>query len=364
MKHLGLALMILLTVPPMSASVQKSSWGTTGDGVPLEVYTLQNDTLTVRITNYGAHVLSIEAPDRNGEKADVVLGFKDWAGYEAAKSTYIGAVVGRYGNRIAKGTFSLGGKTFHVPLNNGANALHGGTVGFDQKVWTAKALPEGVELTLISPDGDMGFPGKLIAHVRYTLSGNTLRIEYTATTDKPTVVNLTNHSYFNLAGESGGTVLDQVLTLNSLRYTPVDDGLIPTGELAPVSGTPFDFTKATPIGTRIHNDNPQLKIAGGYDHNFVLEGRGMRLAAQVVDPKSGRTLTVRTTEPGVQFYSGNFLDGTLKGTGGKLYVRNAGFCLETQHYPDSPNQPSFPPTELLPGRPMHSVTTFTFEVHK
>jgi aldose 1-epimerase len=364
MKFIGLVLMLLLAAPAIPASAQKSSWGTTGDGVPLEVYTLQSDSLTVRITNFGAHILSIEAPDRNGEKADVVLGFKDWAGYDAAKSTYIGAVVGRYGNRIAKGTFRLQGKTFHVPLNNGVNALHGGTVGYDQKVWTAKALQNGVELTLVSPDGDMGFPGELRAHVRYTLSGNTLRIEYTATTDKPTVVNLTNHSYFNLAGESSGSVLDQVLTLNSLRYTPVDDSLIPTGELATVSGTPFDFTHPTPIGARIHSQNQQLSIAGGYDHNFVVAGGGMRMAAQVLDPKSGRMLTVRTTEPGVQFYSGNFLDGTSKGVGGKLYARNAGFCLETQHYPDSPNRPSFPSTELLPGHPLHSVTTFTFEVHK
>jgi len=380
MKNLGLALMVLLAVPAISASaqksssaktvdgvpleVQKSSWGTTGDGVPLEVFSLRSSMLTIRITNYGAHILSIEAPDRSGEKADIVLGFKDWAGYEAAKSTYIGAVVGRYGNRIAKGTFTLEGKTFHVPLNNGANALHGGPVGFDQKVWTAKVRPDGVELTLVSPDGDMGFPGKLIVHVRYILAGNTLRIEYTATTDKPTVLNVTNHSYFNLAGESSGTVLDQILTLNSVRYTPVDDGLIPTGELATVSGTPFDFTHATPIGARIHDDNAQLKIAGGYDHNFVLEGKGMRMAAHVVDPQSGRTLTVSTTEPGVQFYSGNFLDGTLTGVGGKPYARNAGFCLETQHYPDSPNRPSFPSTELLPGHPMHSVTTFTFGVQK
>lgn len=348
-----------------AATVQQTSWGTTVSGEPVSLYTLTNSELTVRIASYGAHVVSIEAPDRNGKKADVVLGHSDLAGYEADKNTYMGAIVGRYGNRIAHGEFKLNGATFHIPLNNGQNTLHGGTIGFDRKVWSAEKVPNGVEFTLVSPDGDMGYPGKLTSHVRYTLVGSSLHIEYTATTDKPTVVNLTNHAYFNLGGEGSGTILNHVLTLNAEKYTPVDAGLIPTGELAPVEGTPFDFRHATAIGARIGQPNDQIKIAGGYDHNFVLnESKGMHLAAKVVDPASGRTLTVTTTEPGVQFYSGNFLDGSLKGPSGSAYVKNAGFCLETQHYPDSPNQPQFPSTELKPGETLKSTTVFTFGVEK
>ena len=343
--------------------VTEDAWGTSG-GRAVELFTLTSSTLKITITNYGAHVVSVQAPDRNGANADVVLGFKDLAGFEGDTKTYMGSVVGRYGNRIAKGTFMLGGATFHIPLNNDPNTLHGGTVGFDRKVWSARMIPQGVELTLVSPDGDMGFPGTLTAHVRYTLEDNALHINYSATTDKPTVVNLTNHSYFNLAGESSGTVLDQQLTIEADRYTPVDASLIPTGELAPVAGTPFDFRTSTAIGERIGANHEQLKIAGGYDHNFVLNGRSMHEAARVVDPKSGRTLTVSTSEPGVQFYSGNFLDGSLTGVGGVAYVKHAGFCLETQHFPDSPNHPSFPTTELKPGETFRSSTTFTFGVER
>ena len=365
MKFTYLALPMLALASLAHAAVTVAPWGK-ADGKAVELYTLTDADLTVKITNFGAHIVSVEAPDRNGKRADVVLGYRDLAGYLADPKTYMGSVVGRYGNRIAKGTFSLDGATFHVPTNDHGNALHGGTTGFDRKVWTAQKTANGVELTLISPDGDMGFPGQLTAHVRYTLEGKSLKIEYSATTTKPTVLNLTNHSYFNLSGEGNGDVLKEVATLAADRYTPVDKTLIPTGQLAPVAGTPFDFRQATPIGAHINDANEQLKIAGGIDHNFVLNGSGpgLHMAAKVVDPASGRTLTVATTEPGVQFYSGNFLDGSLHGASGAAYPQHAGFCLETQHFPDSPNHPKFPTTELNPGQTMHSETVFTFGVQK
>jgi aldose 1-epimerase len=349
--------------PTAHGAVTKQAWGA-ADGKPVYLYTLTDHDLTVTLTNFGAHVVSIDAPGRDGKKADVVLGYKDLAGYQADTKTYMGSIVGRYGNRIAKGVFSLDGKTFNIPTNDHTNSLHGGTIGFDRKVWTSREIPDGVELTLVSPDGDMGFPGQLTAHVRYTLEGRSLKITYAATTTKPTVVNLTNHSYFNLGGESSGTVLDEKVQIFAHEYTPVDAGLIPTGELAPVAGTPFDFNQPTAIGARIDADNEQLKRAGGYDHNFVLSGHGMREAAKVTDPASGRTLTVTTDQPGVQFYSGNFLDGSLTGVGGKPYEKHDGFCLETQHFPDSPNEPSYPTTTLNPGQTMHSTTVFTFGVDK
>ncbi len=349
-----------------ATKVTAEPWGNV-DGKPVTLFTLADADLTVRIANFGAHIVSIETPDRSGNKADVILGFNDLAGFQADKSTYMGSVVGRYGNRIAGGTFSLGGQTFHIPTNDhGANSLHGGTVGFDRMVWTARQLPNGVDLTLVSPDGDQGFPGQLTAHVRYILAGHSLEIHYSATTTRPTVLNLTNHTYFNLGGESGGPILNEVLTIPASRYTPVDAKLIPTGQLAPTAGTPFDFTRPTPIGQRIDDPNEQLKLAGGYDHNFVLNGSGtgLRQAAKVLDPKTGRTLTVTTTEPGVQFYTGNFLDGSLTGAGGTKYAKNDGLCLETQHFPDSPNHPAFPSTELKPGQTFHSETVFTFGVAK
>ncbi len=316
------------------------------------------------VTNFGARIVSIDAPDGNGKDADVVLGYKDLAGYEADKDTYLGSTPGRYANRIAGGKFKLDGHTYNIPLNNGANALHGGTIGFDRKVWTAKQVANGVEFTLVSPDGDMGFPGKLTARVTFTLTGNSLHVVYDATTDKPTVLNLTNHTYFNLAGEGSGTILNEVMMINSRKFTPVDANLIPTGKLEPVAGTPFDFTHPTVIGSRINQDNEQLKRGGGYDHNYVLEGAAgtMRVAAKVVDPESGRTLTVSTTQPGVQFYSGNSLKGQTVGVSGHPYGKNDAFCLETQHFPDSPNHPQFPWTELKPGQTFHSETVFTFGV--
>lgn len=360
------SLLTLLPLTAQGATVTSSPWGN-ADGKPVELYTLSDADLTIRVTNFGAHIVSIEAPDRTGKRADVVLGYKDIAGYLADNKSYMGSIVGRYGNRIAKGTFTIDGTTYHVPTNDHGNALHGGTEGFDRKVWTGHKIPDGVELTLISPDGEMGFPGQLTAHVRYTLSGNSLRITYSAMTTEPTVLNLTNHTYFNLSGEGSGSILNEVLMIPADRYTPVNSTLIPTGQLAPVSGTPLDFRNPAPIGARIDQHNEQLKIAGGYDFNYVLNnanGPGLHLAARVYDPASGRTLSVETTQPGVQFYSGNFLDGSLTGASGKPYQKHAGFCLETQHFPDSPNQPNFPSTLLRPGQTMHSETVFTFGIRK
>jgi aldose 1-epimerase len=355
---------VLVSSLAQAASVTKADWGAAANGKPVQIYTLSDHDLKVSITTFGARVVSIEAPDKTGKMADVVLGYDNVAGYEADKTTYFGSIVGRYGNRIAKGTFTIDGKEYHVPVNNNGNALHGGPEGFSGKVWTGKEIPDGVEMTLLSPDGDMGFPGALTAHVRYTVVGKSLKIEYSATTTKPTVVNLTNHSYFNLAGNGKGTILDTVMMIPADRYTPVDATQIPTGELAPVAGTPFDFRKPTAIGARIHDANEQLKIGGGYDHNWVLNdsGEGLHLAAKAYDPGTGRTLTVMTTQPGVQFYSGNFLDGSKTGKFGVNYGKYAGFCLETQHFPDAPNHPKFASTLLRPGQTMHSETVFTFGV--
>ena len=357
---LRFALFLLFVSAAAFAQTTKAPWGVSAKGQPVELYTLKDGDFTVKITTFGARVVSISTPDRNGKLGDVVLGYDKLSDYET-DTTYFGSIVGRYGNRIAKGTFAIDGNTFHVPTNDGANALHGGTIGFSSKVWKGHIIPSGVEMTLVSPDGDMGFPGELTAHVRYTVHGQALQIEYSATTTKPTVVNITNHSYFNLAGDGRGSILEEKLTLNADNYTPVAAGLIPTGEVAPVAGTPFDFRKPTAIGSRIHVPNEQLKIAGGYDHNFVLNLKpGMHLAAEAYEPTSGRTLTVTTTEPGVQFYSGNFLDGTRTGKFGVAYQKYAGFCLETQHFPDAPNEPAFASTILRPGHTMHSTTVFTF----
>ncbi len=362
--------LILTASAAAHAAVTTTAWGT-ADGKPVSLYTLTGKDVTIRITNFGAHIVSIQAPDRNGKLADVALGYNSLAGFQADNKTYMGSIVGRYGNRIAKGTFSLDGHTYHVPANDHGNALHGGPDGFDRKVWTGREIPNGVELTLISPDGEMGFPGTLTAHVRYTLIGDALHINYSATTTKSTVVNLTNHTYFNLAGEGHGDILGHVITINADHYTPTDATLIPTGKLDSVAGTPMDFRTPTAIGKRIHDNFEQLKLAGGYDHNWVLNGHensgqptGLHLAAKVVDPSSGRSLTVTTTQPGVQFYPGNFLDGSFTGAAGAKYAKNFGFCLETQHYPDSPNHPAFPTTELKPGETLHSETVFTFGVEK
>ncbi len=355
-------LLMMTTGIAAQGSVTKAPFGTTPDGKAVDVYTLKAEGIEASIMTYGARVVAIRTPDRSGKVANVVLGYSALDGYIADKTQYFGAIVGRYGNRIALGKFKLNGHEYQVPTNDHANSLHGGTVGYDKLVWSAKELPDGVEMSLVSKDGDMGYPGTLTVHVKYTVHKGSLRIDYASSTDKATVANLTNHSYFNLAGDGKTTVLHDELTLFSDKYTPVSATLIPTGELAPVAGTPFDFRKATTIGARIHDDNAQLKIAGGYDHNWVLRGANgvEKTAAKVYDPATGRVLTVTTTEPGVQFYSGNFLDGTPFGKAHESHARNTGLCLETQHFPDSPNHPAFPSTELKPGEVRHSTTTFTF----
>jgi aldose 1-epimerase len=346
--------------------VKMKIWGHTAEGVPVPIYTLTSGHVEARVTAYGAHLVSVRTPDRTGKMADVVLGYDTLEAYLADHSTHFGAVVGRFGNRIAQGRFSIDGKTYQIPINNGKNALHGGTIGFDRFVWQAEEVPNGVEFTHVSPDGDMGFPGTLTAKVRYTLVGDLLRIDYFATTDHATVINLTNHAYFNLRGDDNGNILGEQIELNADRITPVNAELIPTGELMPVAGTPFDFRKPATIGTHIAEPHEQIKIGNGFDHNFVVNGTAgtLRLAAIVTDPDSGRKMTVETTEPGVQFYTGNFLDGTFTGRHGVKYEQRSGFCLETQHFPDSPNQPSFPSTVLRPGVTFHSTTTFGFSTTK
>lgn len=371
-KHLFCLLILALTVmgcagPGVKSSnpeIKRSVFGKMPDGQEINLYTLTNSKgMQVGITNYGARIVSIIVPGRDGKKADVVLGFDNLEGY-LGKDPYFGAIVGRYGNRIAKGEFKLDGVEYHLPINDGPNSLHGGTKGFDKQVWKAQEVDgNAVALTYLSKDGEDGYPGNLSVKVVYTLeNSNELRIDYTATTDKDTVLNLTNHSYFNLAGAGNGNILDQVMMINASRFTPIDSTMIPTGELRSVEGTPFDFRKPTPIGARINDDNQQLKFARGYDDNFVLDrkGPGLELAAGVYDPKSGRVLEVLTTQPGVQFYTGNFLDGTIHGKGGKAYDYRSAFCLETQHFPDSPNHPQFPSTELKPGQTYQETTVFKF----
>jgi aldose 1-epimerase len=353
--------------PDRRRDVETRSFGTTKEGTAVNLYTLTNaKSMKAAITNYGGIVVSLEVPDRNGKLGDVVLGFDTFDGY-LGKHPFFGAIVGRYGNRIAKGRFALNGVEYTLATNDGANALHGGIRGFDKAVWEAKEFTEvrarGVALSYVSKDGEEGYPGNLQTTVRYTLTDdNELKIDYFATTDKATVLNLTNHSYFNLAGQGEGDVLGHEVTINADRFTVVDAGLIPTGELRFVKGTPFDFLSRTAIGARIDANDEQIKLGGGYDHNFVLNGRmGIsRLAAEVFDAKTGRAMEVRTTEPGLQFYTGNFLDGSIKGKGGKVYNRRYGFCMETQHFPDSPNQHAFPTTVLKPGEQYTSQTIYRF----
>jgi aldose 1-epimerase len=348
-------------------NIKKVPFGETADGQPVDLYTLTNPQgMEVSITDYGATVVSLLVPDRHGHLDDVVLGYDTLEEYIAA-SPYFGAVVGRYGNRIAKGRFTLDGHEYKLAQNNNENHLHGGIKGFDKAVWKARGLlgdqGPGLSLTYTSQDGEEGYPGNLSVKVLYVLADdNQLTIHYQATTDKPTPVNLTNHSYFNLAGQGTGDVLSHVLLLNADRFTPVDEGLIPTGELRPVAGTPMDFTQPTAIGARVEEDDRQLKFGLGYDHNWVLNGDpgSIRLAARVQEPASGRVMEVFTSEPGIQFYCGNFLDGSNVGKGGRVYKHRYGFCLETQHFPDSPNKPDFPSTILKPGQEYNTTTIFKF----
>jgi aldose 1-epimerase len=353
------------TAAKAKAGITSKPYGKTKSGTPLTLYTLTNaNGLEASITNYGGIVVSLKTPDRTGKMGDVVLGFDSVDPYLGTHPNF-GTLVGRYGNRIGKAKFSIDGKEYTLAKNNGENSLHGGVENFGKAVWTAKEVTRSdgpaLELTYVSKDGEEGFPGTLTSTVVYTLTNaNELKIEYKATTDKPTVVNLTNHSYFNLAGS--GDILNHQLMLAADKFTPVDAGLIPTGELKAVDGTPFDFRKPTAIGARINAADEQIKVGGGYDHNFVLNGKPgtMRLAARVTEPTSGRWMEVSTTEPGVQFYTGNFLDGTIKGKGGQVYAKRSGFCLETQHFPDSPNKPAFPSTLLKPGATYQTTTVYKF----
>jgi aldose 1-epimerase len=361
----SLAVATLQPTPATRTGVTRTATSTLVGGKPVEVFTLTNAAGTeVRAITFGGIITSWRVPDRRGQLADIVLGYDDPAAYVKDNSPYLGAIVGRYGNRIAKARFTLDGRTYPLAANNGVNHLHGGIQGFDKVLWQGEALRggTGVAFTRTSADGEEGYPGNLKARVTYTLTDkNELVVAYEATTDKPTVVNLTQHTYFNLAGQGTGNILGHVLRINGDRYTPVDETLIPTGELAPVDKTPFDFRQPTAIGARIQSEHPQIQFGRGYDHNWVLarSGAGLSLAAEVYEPTSGRTLQVQTTEPGVQFYAGNFLDGTITGKGGRVYQQRSGFCLETQHFPDSPNQPTFPSTTLRPGETYRSRTIFT-----
>jgi aldose 1-epimerase len=353
--------------------VQVSEFGKTKDGDTIYRFVLTNKkSVEASVISYGATLVSLKVPDRNGKIGDVVLGYDSVDGYEQGKS-YFGGTIGRYGNRIAGGQFTLDGTVFHLPKNDGPNSLHGGTTGFNKRVWTAvdrsRADAQVLELSYTSPDGEEGYPGTLQVKVTYTLPAETneLRIDYSASTDKDTILNLTNHSYFNLSGVASQEIVDHQLLLRAREFTTVDSTLIPTGGLRTVDGTPFDFRKPTAIGARINQDDEQLRFGKGYDHNWVLEGAGkggLQLAAQVFEPTSGRVLEVDTTEPGIQFYSGNFLDGKDRGKGSELYAHRTGFCLETQHFPDSPNHPNFPSTELKPGQTYRSATVLRFTTRK
>ncbi len=348
-------------------TVTKQDFGKTAQGQPVELYILRNKNgVEAAITNYGGIVVSLKTPDAKGLLADVALGFDSLDGY-LKEHPYFGAIVGRYGNRIAKGKFTLNGKEYTLARNNGENSLHGGLQGFDKKVWSARTESadgrQVLTLNYTSKDGEEGYPGKLDVTVVYTLTDDDdLHIDYTAASDQDTVANITNHTYFNLAGEGSGDILGHEISINANRFTPVDAGLIPTGELKSVEGTPFDFRNPKPIGKQINDDDEQIKRGKGYDHNFVIDhgSNALAPAAKVTDPKSGRVLEVWTTEPGVQFYTGNFLDGTIIGKSGTPYQQRYGFCLETQHFPDSPNQPSFPSTVIKPGTPYKSTTVWKF----
>jgi aldose 1-epimerase len=355
---------------PQGRSVNKAPFGVTPDGTPVDVYTLTNAKgMEVRVITFGGIITSIRVPDRRGALADVALGFGELAPY-LRNPPYFGSIIGRYANRIADGRFTLDGRTYTLAVNNPPNHLHGGTRGFDKIVWQAKPFSNGNGVGLIfthaSPDGDEGYPGRLALTVTYTLNdANELAFDYQATTDKATPVNLTQHTYFNLAGDGSGDILNHILTIHASRMTPVDQRLIPVG-IATVAGTPFDFRKPMAIGARISADDAQIRYGRGYDHNFVLDrtGSGLVAAARVEEPVSGRVLEISTTEPGLQLYTGNFLDGSLRGKSGRPYTQRSGFALETQHYPDSPNRPEFPSTILRPGETYRSRTMFAFSVNK
>jgi len=349
-------------------NITKADFGKTNDGQGVDIYTLTNaNGVEARIMTYGGTLVSLKVPDRQGKLGDILLGHDSLKGYLSREThPYFGSLIGRYGNRIGKGKFSIDGTAYTLATNNNENHLHGGVIGFDQKIWQAKPSQKtdevALELSLLSPDGDEGYPGNLSMTVTYRLNNdNALRIDYRATTDQPTLCNLTNHSYFNFTGAQRD-ILDHELKINADYMTPVDAGLITTGEFKPVAGTPFDFTQAQAIGKRINDDDPQIKYGPGYDHNWVLNKRGneMSLAAEVYEPTTGRIMQVHTNEPGLQFYAGNFLDGSFAGKDDVIYKNRFGFCLETQHYPDSPNKPEWPTTILRPGETYQTSTILTF----
>lgn len=352
-------------------AIDKHVFGKTPDGIVVDLYTLTNaQGVRVKIITYGGIITSLEVPDKAGKLADVVLGYDTLDPY-VRNNPYFGAIIGRYGNRIAKGKFSANGNSYTLAQNDGENHLHGGIKGFDKVVWEAEPVKSkegvGLRLTYVSKDGEEGYPGNLSSTVIYTLTNkNELRIEYIATTDKDTIVNLTHHSYFNLAGAGSPTIMEHEMWINADRFTPIDKGLIPTGERRSVKDTPMDFTQPNPIGKRIDQRDDQLEYGRGYDHNWVLNktGQTLMLAARVHDPMTGRVMEVHTTEPGLQFYSGNFLDGSIKGKGDKTYAKRSGFCLEAQHFPDSPNKPDFPSVVLRPGQKYTQTTVYKFSANR
>jgi aldose 1-epimerase len=348
-----------------TATVTRAPFGQLPDGTRVELFTLRGGRTEITVTSYGGIIVAIRTPDREGRLADIALGYDDLAGY-LADTSYFGALIGRYGNRIGGAAFTLDGRRYALAANDGPNHLHGGLKGFNRVVWMASPVEGGSAAGLVlehtSPNGGEGYPGTVTVRVTYTLTErDELRVDYEATTDAATPINLTQHTYFNLAGEASGPILDHELSIDADRIVAVGPGLIPTGVLLPVGGTPFDFRTPSRIGARIGADDEQVRLGRGYDHTFVLNGRGLRTVARVVDPRSGRTLDVSTTEPGVQLYTGNFLDGK-PGKGGRPYAHRTGFCLETQHYPDSPNRPEFPPTILRPGQTYRSTTVYGFGV--
>ncbi|MBB3104465.1 aldose epimerase family protein [Azomonas macrocytogenes] len=362
------------TLPSQAAEpLQQAPYGTTTDGQEVSQYTLKNTHgIVVKFISYGGILTDINTPDRQGKLANIALGFSSLKDYEQHNgSIHFGSLIGRYANRIAAGRFTLNGQTYQLPINNAPNTLHGGPDSFDAKVWSVQPVnvPDGVgaELTYVSKDGENGFPGTLTTHVRYILDdSDALHIQYSATTDRDTVVNLTNHSYFNLAGEGSGSVEHQIIEIAASRYTPTDATSIPTGELAPVDGTPFDLRQPIPIGKSLRSSHQQMLWGHGYDHNFVLDNGGKDkpgFAARVIDPKSGRVLEVHTTQPGLQFYTANFLDGSVAGSTGKTYRQSDAFALEAEHFPDSPNQPKFPSTVLKPGQTLQEETILRFSSH-
>lgn len=352
----------------MADSITHDTFGSLPNGQTVDEYTMTNaHGMVVKFITLGGCITAIDVPDRNGKPGNIVLGYKTLDGYNS-DNMFFGAIVGRYANRIAKGTFTLNGETYHLPINNGANSLHGGTTGFNLQLWSVetKTVPDGVAavLTYTSPDGQDGYPGTMKVQVTYTLEdSNALRLDYQATTDKPTVINLTSHDYFNLNGNGSGSALGQLVQINANSYTPTDATQIPTGEISPVAGTPMDFRALRPVDSRIHDDFAQLLMAHGYDHNWVLNKAKpdeLTFAAEAYAPKTGRIMKVYTTEPGVQFYTGNYIDGTVVGSDDKIYRQGAGYTFETQHFPDSPNHPSFPSTVLNPGQTFKSTTIFRF----